>query len=98
MDLAYTEQQNAFRAEVRAWLAANVPAEPLQSFDTAEGFQQHRQWEATLNSGRWGMVTWPADLGGRGCDLIEWLIFEEEYWRAGAPFRHGRHPFQGRTV
>jgi hypothetical protein len=33
------------------------------------------------------MVTWPADLGGRGCDLIEWLIFEEEYWRAGAPLR-----------
>lgn len=87
MDLAYTEQQNAFRAEVRAWLAANVPAEPLQSFDTAEGFQQHREWEAKLNSGRWGMVTWPESLGGRGCDLIEWLIFEEEYWRAGAPLR-----------
>lgn len=87
MDLAYTEQQQAFRAEVRSWLAANVPAEPLQSFDTAEGFKQHREWEARLNSGRWGMVTWPADLGGRGCDLIEWLIFEEEYWRAGAPLR-----------
>jgi hypothetical protein len=87
MDLAYTEQQNAFRAEVRAWLAANVPAKPLQSFDTEEGFQQHREWEAKLNSGRWGMVTWPENLGGRGCDLIEWLIFEEEYWRAGAPLR-----------
>jgi hypothetical protein len=87
MDLAYTEQQKAFRAEARTWLAANVPAAPLQSFDTAEGFQQHREWEAKLNSGRWGMVTWPADLGGRGCDLIEWLIFEEEYWRAGAPLR-----------
>jgi hypothetical protein len=33
------------------------------------------------------MVTWPEELGGRGCDLIEWLIFEEEYWRAGAPLR-----------
>lgn len=87
MDLAYTEQQKAFRAEIRSWLAANVPKEPLQSFDTAEGFQQHREWEAKLNSGRWGMVTWPEALGGRGCDLIEWLIFEEEYWRAGAPLR-----------
>ena len=37
--------------------------------------------------GRWGMVTWPTELGGRGCDLIEWLIFEEEYYRAGAPVR-----------
>ena len=87
MDLAYTEKQKALRQEVRQWLAANVPAEPLASFDTAEGFEQHRAWEAKLNSGRWGMVTWPEELGGRGCDLIEWLIFEEEYWRAGAPLR-----------
>ena len=56
-------------------------------FDTAEGFAQHRQWEATLNEGRWGMVTWPEELGGRGCDLIDWLIFEEEYYRVRAPLR-----------
>lgn len=87
MNLSFTESQQAFRAEVRAWLAQHVPAEPLQSFDTAEGFQQHRDWEATLNEGRWGMVTWPEALGGRGCNLIEWLIFEEEYYRAGAPLR-----------
>ena len=87
MDLAFTTQQQAFREEVRNWLAANVPTEPLQTFDTAEGFRQHRGWEATLNKGRWGMVTWPEELGGRGCDLIEWLIFEEEYYRAGAPLR-----------
>ncbi|MEQ8801119.1 MAG: acyl-CoA dehydrogenase family protein [Haliea sp.] len=87
MNLSFTEQQQAFRAEVRAWLAQHVPAESLQSFDTEEGFQQHRDWEATLNEGRWGMVTWPEALGGRGCDLIEWLIFEEEYYRARAPLR-----------
>lgn len=87
MNLSFTDQQNAFRAEVREWLAANVPAEPLQSFDTEEGFQQHREWEARLYEGRWGMVTWPKEMGGRGCDLIEWLIFEEEYYRAGAPLR-----------
>ncbi|MEI9984264.1 MAG: acyl-CoA dehydrogenase family protein [Aliidongia sp.] len=33
------------------------------------------------------MVTWPETYGGRGCDLIRWLIFEEEYFRAGAPGR-----------
>ena len=33
------------------------------------------------------MVMWPEHLGGRGCDLIEWLIFEEEYYGAGAPMR-----------
>ena len=87
MDLTFTAQQQAFRREVRDWLDANIPATPLQSFDTEEGFRQHRTWEATLNAGRWGMVTWPTELGGRGCDLIEWLIFEEEYYRAGAPLR-----------
>lgn len=87
MDLTYTPAQQAFRVEARTWLAANVPSEPLQSFDTEQGFAEHRAWEARLNEGRWGMVTWPTELGGRGCDLIEWLIFEEEYYRSGAPAR-----------
>jgi len=87
MHLQYTESQQAFRAELRTWLSAHVPKTPLKTFDTEEGFQQHREWEATLNAGRWGMVTWPSDLGGRDANLMEWLIFEEEYWRAGAPLR-----------
>ena len=87
MRLEYTERQNAFRAEIRAWLRAHAPREPLASFDTEAGFEQHRQWEAQLYSGRWSAVTWPREMGGRGCDLIEWLIFEEEYWGAQAPLR-----------
>jgi alkylation response protein AidB-like acyl-CoA dehydrogenase len=87
MNLDYTPQQRAFRAEIRAWLKEHVPSEPLPSFDTEAGFAAHREWERTLHSGRWSMVTWPRELGGRGCDLIEWLIFEEEYWRADAPMR-----------
>ncbi len=87
MDLNYTDEHKAFRQEVREWLEQNVPAEPLETFDTAEGFQQHREWEATMNKGRWGMVTWPTELGGRDLDLIQWLIFEEEYYRAQAPTR-----------
>ena len=87
MQLEYTPEQTAFRAEVCAWLAANVPAEPLKSFDTEEGFQQHREWEAKLYEGRWGMITWPEEMGGRGADLLQWLIFEEEYYAARAPLR-----------
>ena len=64
-----------------------MPDEPLESFDTEPGFQQHRDWEKTLYAGNWGMVTWPKEYGGRGCSLIEWLIFEEEYYRAKAPLR-----------
>ena len=88
MRLEYTDDQRAFRAEVRAWLETNVPTGPLPSFDlTREGFEAHRDWERKLNEGRWGMVTWPEQYGGRGLDLIRWLIFEEEYYRAGAPVR-----------
>ncbi|SVB28022.1 uncharacterized protein METZ01_LOCUS180876, partial [marine metagenome] len=64
-----------------------VPASPLESFDTEQGFDQHRDWERTLHTGNYGMVTWPKEYGGRGCDLIEWLIFEEEYYGADAPGR-----------
>lgn len=87
MELAYTPKQRAFRQEVRAWLAANLPREPLANYDTREGFEQHRAWEAKLFANRLSMVMWPTELGGRGCDLIEWLIFEEEYYGAGAPMR-----------
>jgi len=87
MDLTYTADEEAFRAEARAWLEAHVPAEPLASFDTAEGFEQHRAWEATLYGGRWSAVSWPVEYGGRGADYIKWLIFEEEYYRARAPGR-----------
>jgi alkylation response protein AidB-like acyl-CoA dehydrogenase len=87
MDLTYTSEQQAFRKEARAWLEANVPAEPLVSLDTAEGFEQHREWEHKLNAGGWAMVPWPVEYGGRGADLLEWLIFEEEYYRVGAPIR-----------
>jgi alkylation response protein AidB-like acyl-CoA dehydrogenase len=87
LDLTYTVEQQAFRQEARSWLEANVPSEPLASFDTAEGFEQHRKWESLLNSGGWAMVPWPVEYGGRGSDLLEWLIFEEEYYRAGAPGR-----------
>ncbi|MCU1396864.1 MAG: acyl-CoA dehydrogenase [Ilumatobacteraceae bacterium] len=87
MDLRETPDEQAFREEARAWLAANVPAEPLPSFDTKEGFALHREWEATLSEAGWSAVSWPVEYGGRGADYLKWLIFEEEYWRSGAPGR-----------
>ncbi len=88
MDLRYTPVEQAFRAEVRDWLDSHVPREPLPDFDsTSHGFEAHREWERTLHKGGWSMVTWPQAYGGRGLDLIRWLIFEEEYYRAGAPLR-----------
>jgi alkylation response protein AidB-like acyl-CoA dehydrogenase len=87
MDLRFTPEQDAFRAEVRAWLEANVPDPALASMDTADGFEAHRKWERTLYDAGWGVVSWPVEYGGRGLGLLDWLIFEEEYYRANAPGR-----------
>ena len=86
MDMRYTEAEEAFRAEARAWLEANVP-QNLPSGDTREGFDLHVAWEKTLFADRWSVVSWPEEYGGRGASLWEWLIFEEEYYRAGGPQR-----------
>ena len=76
---------------MRDWLRANVPAAPLPSVDTAEGFQQHRAWERQLAAARLSVVSWPAAYGGRDASLREWLVFEEEYYAAGAPVRVGQN-------
>ncbi|KMO95333.1 acyl-CoA dehydrogenase family protein [Streptomyces roseus] len=87
MDLTHAPGVADFRAEARAWLAEHVPGSPLPSLETAEGFAAHRAWEAALHADRWSAVSWPAEYGGRGVDIERWLVFEEEYWAAGAPGR-----------
>ncbi|MCX3062075.1 acyl-CoA dehydrogenase family protein [Streptomyces beihaiensis] len=87
MDLDFTPGQEALRADAREWLAAHVPRRPLPSLETAEGFAAHRAWEAELSAGRWSVVSWPREFGGRGADIFGWLAFEEEYYAAGAPGR-----------
>jgi len=86
MDLAFTTQEQAFRAQCASWFGQNLPG-PLASMDTPEGFEQHRAWEKRLHDAGWSAVNWPRAFGGREATLIEWLIFEEEYYRAGAPRR-----------
>jgi alkylation response protein AidB-like acyl-CoA dehydrogenase len=87
VDLSVEPARHAWRAEVREWLQANVPPQPLPSLDTAAGFAAHRDWERKLADAGLAVVTWPETFGGRGVDLIDWLVFEEEYWAAGAPAR-----------
>ncbi|MET7691506.1 acyl-CoA dehydrogenase family protein [Streptomyces sp. NPDC005483] len=87
MDLAFTQEEEAFRAEARAWLRAHVPASPLPSLETREGFAAHRVWEAELAEDRWSVVNWPTEYGGRDAGIVGWLVFEEEYYAAGAPGR-----------
>jgi len=87
VDLTFTEEERAFRADARAWLEANVPRPVLPSGDTREGFALHKEWERALFDARWAVVSWPQEYGGRDATLMEWLIFEEEYYRAAGPQR-----------
>ncbi len=91
MNLDFDDRASRFQADARAWLAANVPAAPLPSMDTAEGFAAHKEWEALLAEHRWSVVSWPEEYHGREASLLEWVIFEEEYYRSGAPGRVGQN-------
>ena len=86
MDLTVPAEDIAFRAEIRRWLAVNKP-DSMPVLDSAEGFAAHREWERKLSGARLSAVSWPAEYGGRGASLWQWLIFEEEYYRAQAPVR-----------
>jgi alkylation response protein AidB-like acyl-CoA dehydrogenase len=84
MDLELDEATLAFRDEVRAFLR---DAPRLPSMDTPDGFAAHREWEHTLADARLSVVSWPSEFGGRDASLTQWVVFEEEYYRAQAPLR-----------
>jgi alkylation response protein AidB-like acyl-CoA dehydrogenase len=87
MDLRLDDETLNFQREVRAWLRNHVPDRKLPSFDAADGFAAHREWERTLADARLSAVSWPNEYGGRGASLIQWVVFEEEYYAAGSPAR-----------
>lgn len=87
MDLSYDDATAEFRREVREFLTANKAEFPTKSYDTAEGFAQHRRWDRVLFDAGLSVITWPAKYGGRDATLLQWVVYEEEYFRAGAPGR-----------
>src|SRR3981189_1435573 len=87
MDLNFDDATLAFQAEGPAFLASNKGWCPTKSYDTAEGFDQHRRWDKVLYDAGLSVITWPEKYGGRDAPLLQWGGFEEEYFRAGAPGR-----------
>jgi hypothetical protein len=93
MDLTWTDEEEAFRAEARDWLVEHVEQwrdmfdGKIKSGDSPEGYAQGIAWEHMLCEGGWAVVSWPKEYGGRDATMWEWLIFEEEYFRVGAPQR-----------
>lgn len=87
MDLDLDKEVEDFRTEVRDFLAANRANFPTESYDTAEGFEQHRRWDKILFDAGLSVISWPERYGGRDASLLEWVVYEEEYFHAGAPGR-----------
>ncbi len=84
MDFSYTESEQSFRAELRAWLVANVPREAVPTALEAEAAFLSA-WQRKLYAGGWAAVHWPREYGGRGASLTEQAIFQQEMARARAP-------------
>src|SRR5215213_5006055 len=83
MDLTLSPQEEAFRDELREWLAANHPGEEPEGDEA--GFEFRKEWQRKLADAGWAGISWPKDYGGRGATLIEQAIFNEEIVRAKAP-------------
>jgi alkylation response protein AidB-like acyl-CoA dehydrogenase len=93
MDFTYSPAEEACRAELRAWLATELPAHRAQWPPSDDEFTLHPDrafdaclaWHRRLHHGGWVGIAWPREYGGRGATLVEQMIFQEEMVRAGAP-------------
>ena len=95
MDLRFSDEDEAFRAEARGWLTAQLEGD----FAAVRGrggpgdehalFDERLAWEQHLGAHGWTCVGWPKEHGGRGLSLHQQVIWFEEYARAGGPGRLG---------
>jgi alkylation response protein AidB-like acyl-CoA dehydrogenase len=95
MDLRFSDEDEAFRAEARGWLTEQLEGD----FSGVRGrggpgdehalFDERLAWEQHLGANGWTCVGWPKEHGGRGLSLHQQVIWFEEYARAGGPGRLG---------
>jgi hypothetical protein len=88
MDLRYTDAEQAFREELRRWLATTLPGLPPKPEPTdwpgRRAYDTH--WQRLLFDAGYAGVDWPVEGGGRGSSPVEELVFKEELERAHAPY------------
>ncbi|MBL0150894.1 MAG: acyl-CoA dehydrogenase family protein [Ideonella sp.] len=92
MDLSYSAEEQAFRDEVRAWLAANLPADIRDKVVNYQHLAKadYLRWHKILAGKGWSVPHWPVEWGGTGWNITQRYIYDEEFGLAGAP---GLPPF-----
>ena len=88
MDLSYSPEEQAFRAEVQEFMANELPkelSEKVRLGDEALTKEDQERWHAILNEKGWLAQNWPKEFGGAAWNAVQRHIFEEEAAKANAP-------------
>jgi len=87
MDLSFTAEEQAFRAEVRSFLADKLPPRLADKVRTGVrlGKADYEQWHAILHARGWFARHWPVAYGGTGWSAVQSYIFDTECALAHAP-------------
>ena len=87
MDLNFTPEEEAFRAEVQAFLKDKLPARIANKVKAGQRLTKADQdeWHAILNERGWLANHWPEAYGGPGWGAVEKFIFDTECALAGGP-------------
>ncbi len=87
MDLAFTQDEQTFREDIRAWVHAHLPADIAHKVHNALRLTRddHQRWAKILGAKGWLGYGWPKAFGGPGWNAIQKHLFEEECALAGAP-------------
>ncbi|ALT77643.1 MULTISPECIES: acyl-CoA dehydrogenase family protein [unclassified Roseateles] len=87
MNLNFTPEEQAFRAEIREWVSSNLPADISQKVQQAQRLNKDdlQRWAKILGAKGWHGWAWPKAFGGPGWNAVQRHLFEEECAMAGAP-------------
>jgi len=88
LDLRYSDSDERFRRELRAWLAEAVakhgPPPPIHDWPARVAYDTG--WQRKLFEAGYAGINWPAEYGGRDLSATEQLVYYEETARASAPY------------
>jgi alkylation response protein AidB-like acyl-CoA dehydrogenase len=85
MHVAFSADDERFRAECRDWLHDNIPGE-RRPMDAADAIDFDKAWQRRLFDAGWAGINWPKEYGGGGLSILQQVIWLEEYARAHAPW------------